>query len=65
MPTERDKKALAAARRLARTGRYINWWAIEKELESAYPEVRLLLDNKRVQERLNSLCAAAMDAKDT
>lgn len=64
MPTKRDKEAMAEAKRLAKTGRYLNWWAIEKELEGTYPELRLLLGDERVREDLNGICAAAIEAKD-
>lgn len=64
MPTETDKKALAEAKRLARTGKYLTWWAIEKELEGAHPQASKALADRRVQEELNRLCAEAMKKKD-
>ncbi len=53
--------ALPRARELARSGRFSNWLAIEHELrfEEGVPEARFCLDDERIREELDRMCAEA------
>ncbi len=53
--------ALRRARELARSGRFSNWLAIEKELrfEEWVPEAPFCLDDERIREELDRMCAEA------
>jgi hypothetical protein len=48
------------AEELARSGQFLNWWAIETHLRSeGYTEARWILDNEDTRAKLDSLCREA------
>ena len=60
MSREQDERMWAQAQKLARSGDYGGWWAIEVELRSqGYSRARQLLDNEHTRERLDRMCAEA------
>ena len=52
------------ARELARSGQFLNWHGIEVHLryEEFMPEARFVLDNERVRDELDKLCAKSRKA---
>lgn len=62
MPRSQSKenRMLEFAYEMARSGDYNNWWSIEVELRMmGHSRARQLLDNERVREELDRLCAEA------
>jgi hypothetical protein len=60
MTRERDERMWNLAYRLARSGEYRNYRAIEWELRAfGHPHAPELLCSERVRERLDSMCAKA------
>jgi hypothetical protein len=63
MTRERDERMWNLAYRLARSGKYRNYQAIEWELRAfGYPHAPRLLCRDRVRETLDSMCADARKA---
>ena len=62
MPISRAKeeRMWRLADEMARSGDYTGWWSIEVELRSrGFSRARYLLDDERIRERLDRLCADA------
>ena len=60
MSRQRDEYTWILAHKLARSGEYSGWWAIELELKvQGFLRARQLLDDKQVRERLDRMCAEA------
>jgi hypothetical protein len=60
MTRERDERMWNLAYRLAQSGEYRNYRAIEWELRAfGYPQAPQLLCRERVRESLDSMCAEA------
>ena len=61
MTRECDERMWNLAYRLAQSGEYRNYQAIEWELRAfGYPQAPHLLCRERVRERLDSMCAEAL-----
>ena len=60
MSRERDERMWNLAYSLAKSGEHRNYQAIEWELRAfGYPRARQLLDQERVRETLDGICAEA------
>ena len=60
MSTATDNRITQRAYRLAHSGRYSDWKAIEQELQSeGFSRAPAMLDDGRVREELNHICAEA------
>ena len=62
MPPNRQKeeRMWTLANEMARSGRYLGWWAIEVELRSqGFSRARQLLDDELHRDRLDRMCANA------
>ena len=60
MSTVTEDRITERAYRLAHSGRYSGWEAIEQELQSeGFSRVPSTLDDARVREELNHICAEA------
>ena len=59
---QQQEYAVPRARELARSGRFSNWLAIELELhyEEGVSEARFCLDDDRIREELDRMCADAL-----
>lgn len=56
--SRRDEQAMDLARKLARSGKYAGWLEIEWELRGReYKRAKYLLDDERIREELNRVCA--------
>ena len=57
--------ALPRARELARSGHFSGWLAIEHELhfEEMVPEAKFCLDDERIREELDRMCAEAQKGR--
>ncbi len=64
--SERKEYAKTRAYELARSGRFLNWLAIEQEirLEELVLEARDVLDDERIRDELDKLCDEAMRSHD-
>jgi hypothetical protein len=66
MPTsgQKEERMWNLADEMARSGNYIGWLEIEWELRSlGYGRARQLLDDERIRERLDRICAESRKAK--
>ncbi len=66
MPPSRQKeeRMWKLTDEMARSGDYGGWWDIEVELRSlGYFRARQLLDNERIREKLDRLCAKAQKGR--
>jgi hypothetical protein len=62
MTRECDERMWNLAYRLAQSGEHRNYQAIEWQLRAfEYPQACQLLRNERVREKLDGLCAEALD----
>ena len=62
MPVSREKeeRMWALAEKLAMSGGYDGWWAIEVELRAlGYARARYLLDDDDVRQQFDRMCAEA------
>ncbi len=64
MSRVRDEIMWALAYNLAQSGEYAGWWDIEVELKvQGFSRARQLLDDERIRERLDGMCAEARKDK--
>lgn len=64
MSRERDVHMWREAGKLAASGDYEGWLAIESELRSrGFPRAKLLFDNDRVREKLDDICRRAREQR--
>ena len=60
MSTTSDNRLTGRAYHLAHSGGYFGWSAVERELEAeGYCRAHYLLENGRIREELNTICAEA------
>lgn len=64
MSRERDVRMWREAGKLAVSGDYEGWVAIEGELRSrGFSRARLLFDNDRIREKLDDICKRAQEQR--
>lgn len=64
MSRERDVLMWREAGKLAVSGDYEGWLAIEWELRSrGFPRAKLLFDNDRIREKLDDICKRAQQQR--
>ncbi|WP_192181108.1 hypothetical protein [Mesorhizobium amorphae] len=64
MSGERDVRMWREAGRLAESGDYEGWQAIESELRRrGFPRAKLLFDNDRVRDKLDEICKSAQEQR--
>ena len=64
MSRERDVLMWREAGKLAESGDYEGWRAIESELRSrGFPRAKLLFDNDRVRDKLDEICKSAQEQR--
>ena len=64
MSRGRDAHMWREAGKLAESGEYEGWQAIESELHSrGFPRAKLLLDNDRIRDILDEICKRAQEQR--
>ncbi|TIT95911.1 MAG: hypothetical protein E5W55_12135 [Mesorhizobium sp.] len=64
MSQKSDVRMWREAGKLAASGDFEGWQAIERELRSkGFPRAKLLLDNDRIRNKIDNLCRSAQEKR--